>query len=89
MHRYTATVNPLPDDKILPLSKLKAFAEDNFDVVQIAKSFSCRVENIVEKVFSKGFFLRVAKPVIVRERVNQASNSLKELSHHDVLVNIF
>ena len=66
--------NPLPDNKILPLSKLKAFADNNFDVAQIAKVFSCRVENIMEKgenagfqhfllfpVFSQGFFLRVVK----------------------------
>ena len=27
--------NPLPDDKILALSKLKAFADDNFNVAEM------------------------------------------------------
>ena len=49
-------LNPVPDDKILPLSKLKAFADDNFDVAQIVKFFSSRVEkNIVEKGENAGF----------------------------------
>ena len=49
MNPCHARFNPLPDDKILPLSKLKAFADDNFIVAQIAKFFFNRVENIVEK----------------------------------------
>ena len=47
--------NPLPDDKILPLSRLIAFADNNLDVAQIAKFFSYRVENIVEKGENAGF----------------------------------
>ena len=41
--------NPLPDVKILALSKLKAFAEDNFNMAKIEHFFfDCR-ENIVKK----------------------------------------
>ena len=67
-------VNPLPDDKILLLSKLKAFA-DNLIVAEMVQFFCDRVRNIVGKgenagyqrfllcptMFSKGFFLRVVK----------------------------
>ena len=42
-------VKPLPDDKILALSKLKAFADDNFSVAQMVQIYSYRVENIVGK----------------------------------------
>ena len=41
--------NPLPNDKILDLSKLKAFADDNLDMNQKMKLPSGRVENIVGK----------------------------------------
>ena len=47
-------VNTLPDDKISPLSKLKAFT-DNFDLAQIAKFFSNGVETIVDKGENAGF----------------------------------
>ena len=39
----------LSDDKILHLSKLKAFADDNFSVAQRMQFFCDRVENIVGK----------------------------------------
>ena len=39
--------NPLPNDRILDLSKLKAFAEDNLIVNQILKFAIGRLENIV------------------------------------------
>ena len=67
--------NPLPDDKILDWSKLKAFADNKIGVTFKQKfSLGC-VENIVGKrrkcwlpafspcptMFSKGFFLRVVK----------------------------
>ena len=54
-NRGYSSLNPLPDDKILTLSKLKAFADDNFDVAQIAKFSSCSLENIVEKGENAGF----------------------------------
>ena len=39
--------NPLPDDKILALSKLKEFADDKSNVTQNIKFICHRVENIV------------------------------------------
>ena len=39
-------INPLPDDNILAMSKLKAFADDNFNMSHF---FCDRVENIVGK----------------------------------------
>ena len=79
--------NPLPEDKIFPLSKLKAFANDNFSVAQTAKFFFNRVENIVVKgehtgfqhfllfqqCFQKASFLGSQKPLIVWERVKSTT----------------
>ena len=42
-------INPLPDNKTLSLSKLKAFAYNNFNVAQMMQFFSDGAENIVEK----------------------------------------
>ena len=41
--------NPLPDDKILTLFKLKAFANDNINVIEMIISVFDRVENILGK----------------------------------------
>ena len=41
--------NSLPNEKILDLSKLKAFADENLDVYQKLKFLSGRVENCVGK----------------------------------------
>ena len=41
--------NPLPNNKILDLSKLKAFADDRINVTQKLKFALGRVENIVGK----------------------------------------
>ena len=43
------SVIPLPDNNILPLSKLKAFADDDFNVTQMLQFFCIKVENIVGK----------------------------------------
>ena len=48
-------INPLPDDKSLLLSKLKAFADKNFNVVQVMQFFYDRVENIVGKGENAGY----------------------------------
>ena len=62
--------NTLPDSKILALSKLKAFADNNFIVSQMVQFFYCRVEKIVRKeenapllptMISKCFSPRVVK----------------------------
>ena len=41
--------NPLPDDKILDQTNLKAFADDKLNVTTITVSVFDNVENIVEK----------------------------------------
>ena len=48
-------LSPLPNDKILDLSKLKAFAEDNTNVIQKLKFALGRVENIVGKGENAGY----------------------------------
>ena len=42
-------LNPLPDDKILDQTKLKAFADDKLNVTKIIISVFDRIENIVGK----------------------------------------
>ena len=68
-------VNSLPNDKILDMTKLRAFAGDKINVAQMMIFVFDRVENIVGKgenagyqhfllfptMFSKGFFLGVVK----------------------------
>ena len=41
--------NPLPKDKILNMTKLKAFADDKSNAAKIANSLCDRVENTVGK----------------------------------------
>ena len=77
-------INPLSDDKILGLSKVKAFADDKRNVSQNIKAVFHRIENIVGKeenagyqhflifphnVFIKAFSSSASKVVIVSERV--------------------
>ena len=52
---YKINISPLPDDKILALSKLKAFADNNFSVVQMAQTFLHRIENGVGKGEKAGY----------------------------------
>ena len=47
--------NPLPDDKILGLPKLKAFADDKSNVTQNVKVVFQRIENIVGKEENAGY----------------------------------
>ena len=42
--------NHSPDDKILPLFELKAFAEENSNLTQMVQFFCDRVENVKGKV---------------------------------------
>ena len=42
-------INPLPNDKILDQSKLKAFADDKLSVAKLTISLYDRVENTVGK----------------------------------------
>ena len=50
-----ASVNPLPKDKFLDCFKLKAFADDIFNVATMMISGLYRVENIVRKGENAGF----------------------------------
>ena len=42
-------LNPFPNDKILDSSKLKAFADDNFELDENGRKFPNWVENTVGK----------------------------------------
>ena len=46
---FLFAINSLPDDKILDIIKLKAFADDKINVGQMMISVYDRVQNIVEK----------------------------------------
>ena len=48
-------VNPLADNKILSLPKLKAFADNKLNVTQNVKVFFHRIENIVGKEENAGY----------------------------------
>ena len=45
--KNNTSLNPLPDDKILDRSKLKAFADDKLNVTKMIISVFDRVGNIV------------------------------------------
>ena len=47
--------NPLPNDKILDLSKLRAFADEKLKVIQVAKLVLGKTENIVGKEENAGY----------------------------------
>ena len=62
--------NPLPNDKYLDRTKLKAFAENKLNIVVMMIFFFDRVENTMEKEkmvlfsifsFSKAFVFRIVK----------------------------
>ena len=50
-----SSLNPLPDDKILGLPKLKAFADEKSNVTQNIKVVFHRIENIVGKEENAGY----------------------------------
>ena len=47
--RYLICINPLPNNTILPLTKLKAFADNNFYFAKMVQFFFERIENIIGK----------------------------------------
>ena len=66
---YILVFNPLPDDKILDMTKLKAFADEKLNVTKMVISLFDRVESIVGKgeiactsnfSFSNNVFKRVS-----------------------------
>ena len=82
--------NPLPDDKILDWSKLKQFADDNFEFDVNSRKFSILVENAVGKgevtryeqfllfpqCFQKTCFPRASKGAIVWEWVKRPKKAI-------------
>ena len=76
--QYDHVFNPLPDDKSLALSKLKAFADDNFIVAETVQNFDDRAEKNVGKgenagyqhflLFPHFFFLKMF-PTLYREKL--------------------
>ena len=46
---------PFPNDKILDVTKLKAFADDKINVAQMMFSVFDRLENIVGKIENAGY----------------------------------
>ena len=48
-------INPLTDKRFLASSKLKAFADDNFNMAQIVQFFFEKVENVVGKGENAGY----------------------------------
>ena len=74
LHNIFHVFNPLPDDKILDVIKLKAFPDDNLNVAMMTIPPFDRVENSGKRrkcwlpafstfptMFSKAFFFRVVK----------------------------
>ena len=55
MQSLSISINPLPDDKILAWSKLKAFADDKIDVVKMMIYLFDRVDNTVGKGENTGY----------------------------------
>ena len=55
MGKVENVVNPLPDDKVLGLSKLKAFADDKLNITQNIKVVFHRIKNIVGKEENAGY----------------------------------
>ena len=76
---FPSVFNPLPDNKILGLPKLKAFADSKLNATQNVKVVFHRIENIVGKeenadyqhfllfaqCFQKAFYSSVSKAFIV------------------------
>ena len=52
---FAKQIKPLPDDKILGLPKLKAFADDKLSVTQNVKIVFHRIEYIVRKEENAGY----------------------------------
>ena len=49
-------LNPLPNDKILDSTKLKAFADKKFNIAKMTISLFGRVENTVGKEENAGYY---------------------------------
>ena len=54
-------IDSLPNDRILDVTKLKAFADNELNVAKMTISFWLAVFSSFPTVFSKAFFFRVFK----------------------------
>ena len=52
---HKSAINSLPNDKILDWSKLKAFADGNFNIAKVMIFVCDRVENIIGKEENAGY----------------------------------
>ena len=55
MNSWGHSFNPLPNDRILDLSKLRTFSDDELKVIQIAKLVLDKKENILGKEENAGY----------------------------------
>ena len=62
-------INPLPDDKILGLPKLKAFVDNKLDVTRNVKVVFHRLENIVGKEENAGLPAFSSFPIMFLKKV--------------------
>ena len=78
---------PFPNDKILDLTKLKAFADDKLNLTKVIMSVFDRVENIVGKgeiactsnfSFSRNVFTRLLSQT--RQKVSLCGNGFKGIA---------
>ena len=74
-------VNSLPHDKILDLTKLKAFADDNINVAKMMISVSNRAENIVGKGENAGY-----QHFLLFPKCFQEASSLRVVKRQDCVV---
>ena len=82
--KFWKSLYPFPHDKILDLTKLKAFTDDKLNVTKMVISVFDRVENIVGKgeiactifpqCFKKASFQEASKGVIVWEWVKERNS---------------
>ena len=85
---FAKQIKPLPDDKILGLPKLKAFADDKLSVTQNVKIVFHRIEYIVRKEENAGYqhfllfpqcFQKAFPPV--RQKLSLSGNGLIKFLH--------
>ena len=55
MYRFFQRLTSLPNNKILDVTKLKAFADNKINVAQMMTSVFDRVENLVKKAENAGY----------------------------------
>ena len=76
----------LPNDKIQDQSKLKAFADNNFNVALVVQFFLDKIENIVGKGENAGYQHFLLSPQCIQRTLSQVcSKSVlcgKQLSRH-------